>query len=72
MVEIIGLLELNRISRSPVAHLLVWIIVEGPHDGAHPKKAGESGVQNIDLHPFSWIPSPVRISSVADPYFHPT
>lgn len=72
MVEITGLLRLNRISRSPVAHLLVWIIVEGPHDGAHPINAGGSGEQYKDLHPFSWIPSPVRISSVADPYFHPT
>lgn len=44
----------------------------GPPVGVQPRKAGWSGVQIIDFQPLLWIESPVRISSVVDPYIHPT
>ena len=55
-----------------MAHLFICVAAAGPPEGAHPKKAGGSGVQNMDLQPLLWIISPVWISSVVDPYLQPT
>lgn len=67
-----GQFSLSKISSRPVAHLFCWVIEAGPPVGAHPKKAGGSGEYRMDLQPLLWIESPVRTSSVVDPYIHPT
>jgi len=54
-----GQLLLKRISSRPVAHLFNCVAAAGPPEGAHPKKAGGCGVQNMDLQPLLWIISPV-------------
>lgn len=72
MVTKIGHLEVNKISSRPDDHLFIWVKEEGAPFGAQPIKEGGLVKQDMDFHPFPWIASPVKTSSVADPYIQPT